>query len=132
MIKELNSEVKRIVSVWSSVRLEDTSTILDLRRKLSILYGNFGEIESEANTRFVTYETERKNEFNRLKLDYIQGGDTATVATTKAESDIRELREKEVIAEREYKSARVSKESLGKVLDSMASVINFNIKDKSL
>jgi len=132
VIKELNSEVKRIVSVWSSVRLEDTSTILDLRRKLSILYSNFGEIESEANTRFVTYETERKNEFNRLKLDYIQGGDTATVATTKAESDIRELREKEVIAEREYKSAKVSKESLGKVLDSMASVINFNIKERNL
>lgn len=118
--------------MWNGVRLEDTSTILDLRRKLSILYSNFGEIESESNTRFVTYETERKNEFNRLKLDYIQKGDTATVATTKAESDIRGLREKEVIAEREYKTAKISRESLSKVLDSMASVINFNIKERSL
>ena len=99
---------------------------------MSTLYSNYGELESEAHTRFLTYETERKNTFNKHKLDFIEGGDSATTATTKAEVEVVLLRKKEVVAEREYKASKVSRESLAKILDSMASVINFNNKERNL
>lgn len=116
--------------MWNSANKEDVSEIVELRKTLSTYYYTLSEYKAEQEAKFLTWETERKNVFNHCKLNYIDAGKSSTEATTRAEVEVKSLRESEVKHEREFKQARDILNSLSEVLNAMSSAINVAMAER--
>lgn len=122
-IEQVKEEVYKLVNYWQTCNLSDAHSISELRRNVSAYAYFLAEYKSNEEARFLTLETHRKNEFNKSKLMYISEGKSATEATTRAETDVKDHREKEVQAERNYKGLRDLLGSLDHCLNAMSGAI---------
>jgi hypothetical protein len=122
--------IKSIVDSWEGVDLSDIAAIIRFRRDLSALYYQLSEYKAQQESFFLTWETERKNHFNTRKVYYIELKMSATEATTRADVDCIDNRQKEVKYEREYKSAKDMLNSLDHILNAMSSAIKVGENEK--
>jgi hypothetical protein len=123
-------DIKDIVDSWDRADLSDIAAIIGFRRDLSALYYQLSEYKALNEGAFLTHETHRKNQFNAFKIHYINLGKNVSLSITIAETKVKELREIEVKAEREYKKSKDMLNSLDHILNAMSSAIKVGENEK--
>lgn len=117
-------DIKGIIDSWEGFNLSDVSGIIEFRQKLSALYYRLSEYKADEESYYIGAEAKRKQFFFESKLAYIDQGDSATKAETKAYVNSEGARIEEINHERKYKKAKDILNSLDHVLNAMSSAIN--------
>jgi len=131
-INQIKNNVDSLVSVWRDCDLTDISQLIYLRQQISSYYYTLSSLCASERSAFISWETKRKTEFYKAKCKHIDRGETATKSETLAETEIEEIRQKEVIHERNYKKLDYNLDALKEVLNAISSAINVGVKEKEL
>lgn len=131
-LKQIKKQIDALIDTWEGFNLSDTNALIDLRRQISVYSYRLSEIASINRFMFIKNETYRKNEYNRIKHEEMSKGSSGVKSESEAQEKVAELRIKEVEYEGLYKSSETLLGAVYKVLDSIASAINLNTKERQL
>lgn len=102
----------------------DISTLLNARGHFTSLYAFLGEKEKTAYEKFKKAENARKTAYLRSKIGFMGAGDSASASEPKAELDVVELKDAEVIADVEYRAAKLDRETVKAHIDFLNQAIS--------
>lgn len=131
-MQETIDGVNKVIQMWGACDLNDMPRILDIRRMASIYRYHLAEVKAEQESAFITHETHRKTTYYAEIDKHMKDGESRSAAEVKAEVEVRELREKEAMAERTFKHYRDLLDSIDQVLNAMSSAINNGMQEKKL